>query len=555
MNMSQESTVLQLKALRDSFREQLPGRIAKVEAVWREVADHGWDDQSVMRLRHLLHSLTGAAGTFGFVEFSGAARALERAIDGVQTNAGKPLQSTLLHLSGLLCELRDIAVIEEPSRLKMASVMSNAVRGLIYLVDDDPEFSADTMLQLGNFGYEVRCFSVLGEFLAAVRTQRPAAVLLDVMFGSSSGITVFDELRRVCADLPPVVFVSTRDDFAARLGAVRAGCSGYFSKPVDIGLLIDRMDRLTGIHQVEPCRVLIVDDSEPEAQAHSLYLRQAGFNTEIITDPMKVVSELENFMPDLILIDMAMPVCNGQELAAVIRQKDAYAGIPIVFLSAETDRDRQMSAMKDGGDDFLVKPIRPGHLVASLQARAERGRMLRSLMVRDSLTGLLNHNSAKERLVAEVARAGRYRSELSIAMIDIDHFKKINDKFGHPVGDRVIKSLARQLQQRVRSTDIIGRYGGEEFILLLVGTGAERAVQILDGIREIFGGIRHRAVDADFTATISCGIASFPAADTCETLLDAADQALYAAKKAGRNRVCVSQLSQAPSGVALLGTG
>jgi PleD family two-component response regulator len=145
---------------------------------------------------------------------------------------------------------------------------------------------------------------------------------------------------------------------------------------------------------------------------------------------------------------MNMPGASGQEIAKVIRQQDAYLSIPIVFLSAESDIGRQREAMSLGGDEFLHKPIQPEHLVSAVRSRVIRYRALRALMVRDSLTGLLNHTSYKERLRAEVARAKRQNKMLSVAIIDIDHFKNVNDTYGHPAGDRVIKNLSRLLKQR-----------------------------------------------------------------------------------------------------------
>ncbi len=547
MSDSAASTSQQLQELRDRFREQLPTRMNALDAALNSLVSDGWTAAAAHQLQLLLHSLTGSAGTFGYTRVSSAAKEVENKLDALLESAGTPGNAQLHEISNLFDTLRQTALGEQPQRLVAPSGTASAARGLIYLVDDDAEFALDTALQLRNFGYEVRVFHALETFKAALEQERPAAFVLDIMFGDVTGITVAQELRLSFPGLPPFVFVSTRDDFPARLGAVRAGCSGYFTKPVDVGTLVDCLDRLTKIQSVDPYRVLIVDDSALDAAAYSVNLQHAGFETAIVTNPMDVMAVLANFMPDLILMDINMPECNGMELATVIRQMETYLGIPIVFLSAETNFNRQMAALKQGGDDFLAKPISPEYLVASVRARAERGRLLRSLMVRDSLTGLLNHNRIKEQLVAEVARAERYRSALSVAMIDIDHFKKVNDTHGHPVGDRVIKSLARLLQQRLRTTDVIGRYGGEEFIAILIGTQAAQAREIMDKVRESFGTVRHLSMTGEFTSSFSCGIASFPDHRDSSLLLDAADHALYEAKKTGRNRVVVS--GQQPVGL------
>jgi diguanylate cyclase (GGDEF)-like protein len=197
--------------------------------------------------------------------------------------------------------------------------------------------------------------------------------------------------------------------------------------------------------------------------------------------------------------------------------------------------------MSLGGDDFLTKPIRPEHLVSSVSSRIERSRLLRSFMVRDSLTGLLNHTAIKDQLEREVARAKRQGMPLSFAMIDIDRFKRVNDTYGHPVGDRVIKSLSRLLKQRLRANDVVGRYGGEEFAVIMVDTDGSAALKVLEGIREAFSCLRQVADGNEFFVTFSGGVADVADFDDAIKLGDSADKALYEAKHAGRNRLVLAR--------------
>jgi diguanylate cyclase (GGDEF)-like protein len=189
------------------------------------------------------------------------------------------------------------------------------------------------------------------------------------------------------------------------------------------------------------------------------------------------MAELADFQPDLIILDMYMPACTGTELAKVIRHNDRYVSVPIIYLSAEDDLDKQLDAMSEGGDDFLTKPIKPRHLITTVRNRAARARNLKARMVRDSLTGLYNHTHILQLLEDCSFRARRENKPLSFAMLDIDHFKRVNDSHGHPMGDRVIKSLALFLKQRLRKTDFIGRYGGEEFAIVMPDTDLEAATR------------------------------------------------------------------------------
>jgi diguanylate cyclase (GGDEF)-like protein len=263
--------------------------------------------------------------------------------------------------------------------------------------------------------------------------------------------------------------------------------------------------------------------------------------TLVLNQPLQIMEQLISFKPDLILMDMYMPDCNGYELAKVLRQMEAYVSIPIVFLSSETCVTRQLTAMRMGGDDFLTKPIKTEHLVSSVTIRAERMRIIRNFMERDSLTGLYNHSRSEEQLELAIMRVRRSGGHLAFAMIDIDNFKQINDTYGHPTGDRVIVTLARLLQQRLRKTDIVGRYGGEEFVVVLPDTDIDAARDVLDKIRESFAMIRHAYEKGEFSVTFSCGIARFPECIDATIISNEADKALYQAKNAGRNRVVVAK--------------
>ncbi|MDO9226757.1 MAG: diguanylate cyclase [Pseudomonadota bacterium] len=402
-----------------------------------------------------------------------------------------------------------------------------------------PATSADLQeaaLQLGYYGYAAELFDTAADLLLAAGTRNPTSALVDC--GAVAGLAGADKTalsalsRRV-----PLACMSNGGGIDARLGAVRMGCQAYFTRPLDMTSLLDTLDRLTAPPQAEAGRVLIVDDSPALAAFYAAHLNEAGFVTQVVTDPLKTLDALNEHPPELILLDMNMPGASGEEIAEVIRQQEAYLSIPIVFLSAESDVSRQREAMSLGGDEFLHKPIEPEHLISAVKSRVIRYRSLRALMVRDSLTGLLNHTSFKERLRAEAARAKRQGKPLSVALIDIDFFKKVNDTYGHPAGDRVIKNLSRLLKQRLRGADVIGRYGGEEFAVALPDTPIQTAARVIDNIRESFAGIVQHAGDKTFQVTLSAGVSGYDATSNGESLIQIADEALYVAKHGGRNQV------------------
>jgi len=192
--------------------------------------------------------------------------------------------------------------------------------------------------------------------------------------------------------------------------------------------------------------------------------------------------------------------------------------------------------MGKGGDDFLTKPIDPTHLSTTVKNRAQRARVLNNLIVRDSLTGLFNHTHILDRLSLACRKAQENNTRVCFAMVDIDFFKKVNDNYGHPVGDKVISALSLFLKQRLRKTDIVGRYGGEEFAVILADTSGEDALHVMNDIREVFSQLEHSADEADFKVSFSCGVCSFTGSNS-DTIVKEADEALYEAKRQGRNNV------------------
>jgi len=341
-----------------------------------------------------------------------------------------------------------------------------------------------------------------------------------------------------------MIFISDLGDIDVRLNATRLGSDAFFMQPVEITQLIDQLDRCTRRGKYEAFRVLIVDDCETLAQTYAIFLNRANIETRIITNPMLTLDAIVEFQPELILMDMYMPECTGSELAKVIRQQNSYDSVPIVFLSAESDLSKQLDALSLGGDDFLTKPISAKHLVTAVRIRSERYRELRAHMTKDGLTGLYNHTRTEEQLMLELSRAGRLGQSLSYVMIDVDHFKSVNDNHGHAVGDQVLKLLARLLTQSLRKTDIIGRYGGEEFTVVLANTDAASALKVIDKIRIAFNQIVHKSGIGHFSVSFSAGIAEYPFYDSAKSLHEAADNALYECKNAGRNRILIANHSR-----------
>lgn len=367
---------------------------------------------------------------------------------------------------------------------------------------------------------------------------KPGAFITDIHFvREHNGLELMSHFVKLKQPDAPMIFI-TQEETASieqRLEAHRAGGLRFFVKP-DTSQLIRALEKYASPIPEPAYKVLIVEDSKSQAFFCDKVLSKAGMETHVITDPLLILSALEEFQPEIIVMDMYMPGCSGTEVAGVIRQQSQYIGVPILFLSGEGNVDIQLKAMSQGGDDFLTKPINPDHLAITVQNRASRARVLNNLIVKDSLTGLFNHTYILDKLKQACRQAKDKQQSLCFAMLDIDYFKQVNDNYGHPIGDKVILALSQFLKQRLRVSDSIGRYGGEEFAVILPDTDATQAMTIMDNIREVFSQLNHNADNKEFQVSFSCGICSFNG-NNVDSIIEHADQALYMAKKQGRNNV------------------
>lgn len=547
---AQPNTIaIKLKRIREAYLRQLPSQLQVIRETLLVLDPKKPAAADLEDLHRRLHTLKGASASFGFNRIAALADAGEQlakgAMEGGTADAAwrRQLETQLTRLE----EETAAVALEGEEDLRVKEVLAAAKRScsdrdrkIVFLCEDDPFQRQSFATQIGCFGFEVISFDRLETFRDAVRTSPPDAIVMDMTFPERplGGSEVIGELRSAGGTLPPTIFISSQKDLAFRLAAVRAGSSAFFPKPLNIIELSAKLHALTSTLAPEPYRVLIVDDDLNLANYHALFLQEAGMETLTVDEPLRrLLPSLLEFKPDLILMDMYMPGCNGMELANAIRQMGTWFSIPIVFLSSETDEDKQFKAMGMGGDEFLTKPIKPEHLVSSVEARAERMKIIRSHMIRDSLTGVLNHSTSLEQLELTVAQAMRRGGEVCLAMIDLDRFKEVNDTFGHPTGDRVLIALAQLLSQRLRKADIVGRIGGEEFVAVLPDCQLAEGVALLNELRESFAALELLDPPEGFPVTFSCGVAALSRYGDTLRLHRAADEALYRAKKEGRNRV------------------
>lgn len=284
-------------------------------------------------------------------------------------------------------------------------------------------------------------------------------------------------------------------------------------------------------------RVLLVEDSKTDAYQAKKFMASVGVEVLHLHSATGVLEAIDSFQPDLIISDLHMPDCAGDEMARIIRQ-DREATMPIIFLSAESNSEKQQLSLAAGADGFIEKPLQEGPFIKVLKSAIRRSVGLENRMRRDPLTNLLN----RAQFDTNMRRLSEQGSDTALAIIDIDHFKSVNDTYGHPVGDQVICRLAKLLEDGVRSTDFVGRMGGEEFGLLMPACSVEDAMRVLNRLRRMFGEQSFVGGASDeFKCTFSGGLV--PLSADHQASYKAADDALYESKKMGRNRVTARPIS------------
>lgn len=529
--------------LKRFFAKRVTDQVRHIMELWRLANDAQWSQQRLLDLKAANEKLLRYAARFKEDSHVNLAEKIDQLLTQADFSNGILPSEALEKLAHCLQQLSQAVLRKSDTS---ASVI--APKKPIYILLNDLDAAYKLSRQLQFFGFRCALFNSSASFMEAAQKRYPAVIVADIDFQTlQGGLELITRIQTDASNPIPTLFFSPHEQpVSIRLKASRLGGYSFYTQPIDIERMIDEIETITNISPPEPYRVLVVEDSKSQSYCIENMLNTAGMVTRAINDPMEILDALTQFKPEIILMDMYMPGCNGTELATVIRQEKKYVSIPIVFLSSEDDLEVQISAMSHGGDDFLTKPIRPQHLRSTIRTKAERARALSALMMRDSLTGLLNHTSILRELELEINKHYNNQLALCFVMIDIDHFKQINDTYGHPVGDKIIKNLALFLKQRLRKSDSIGRYGGEEFAIVLPNTELEHALQIFDDIRLRFSQFIHTSNDHEIKCTFSGGIAQLAHTHN-QSLTVLADSALYQAKRNGRNCIFLATPANFPS--------
>lgn len=514
------------------------------------LSQDSFSQENISALKTLAHKLAGNGSTFGFPALSATARQFE-AFLATEGSADNPsllkarLQEFIAAIQHSFSFQSTDVEISLPSNRRLNKKLQH-----VYLLEDDFELAGLIASELYVEDYHVSLFGSIAEINEAIYKLVPAAVIVDIILpeGPKAGIEWVNSINRNQQQAIPVIFISERGDFETRLQAVRAGAEFYLNKPLNFKQLKQALHECVYKSPYEPYRVLLVDDDEMLASAYRLDLAEHGVNVRVVNNPFAVMQEIEDFKPELILLDLYIPKCSGIELGQVIRQCPEYAAIPIVFLSVESDANTQLETIRLAGDDFLMKPIEPQQLSIHIMARMKRARLITLYQEQlthalvhqkrhDLLTGLPNRNNLEEEVTRVMELVGSSDDRVAVLFwMDIDNFSHLNDVLGNKFGDQVIVQVANRLSTLVEKNDFLCRVGGDEYALIVDRSRHEmNALDFCGEVMKLFeepfviDGESHR-----ITLCIGGSVCSGPQMMAHE-LIKSADIALYNAKLNGRN--------------------
>jgi diguanylate cyclase (GGDEF)-like protein len=532
-----------LQALREEYGARLEEKVRQLTAAMGRA--RAGSTEAMEESFELAHKLHGTAGSYGFGAVSESAGRLEALLKPARragaTVDWSALGSALGEVASEAARTAPAAPALEPEPATAEEARLPQPAGTVLVADEDPAWLAEVERMGRNRLLRVVTARSPEETVAVARRQELDGAMLHVNLGGQEGgfstaarLRDEDGLRSL-----PLAFFGAEGDVAYRVAATHAGALLYLPRPFTEKDLAEAVERMLATRRPEHARVLVLDDDPEAVRALDVALTSEQVEVVGLEDSSRLVEALATHRPDLLLLDVEMPGPSGFDLCRMVRSMPEWRELPIVFITAHTGVEFRVAAFQAGADDYLAKPVIREELRARVQSRLERARLTKERSERDSLTGLLLRRPFLENLRARLADTQRQGRSLALGFLDVDRFKKVNDTHGHLAGDRVLMQLGRLLSTRFRKEDLRCRWGGEEFVVALMGATPQGARDILARTAAELAQVEFEGDRGErFRVTFSAGLAVTPQDGTdVETLLRLADERLYRAKAQGGNRI------------------
>ncbi|MCL4414166.1 MAG: response regulator [Actinobacteria bacterium] len=518
-----------VQALWVRFQPQMLARVESIEEALAALVESRLDDELRRRAERDAHRLAGSAGTLGRHYASVLARSLEELLTRPGPVDAMELSDALVQVESLRSELTDAPSADQ-------SIAED--RPVVLVMHHDAELAAGIGLAVEARGLASQVATSVPTAREALDVAIPAVALVDLGQGDDG---VLDLVRELSTRTPPVVVLAVTHGtgFFDRVEAVRAGIQAFLPGSLSPNELAGAAAATLEAAGRDRQRLLAVDDDPAVLAALVAILEPAGIVVTGVTEPERFWATLRESAPDLVVLDLDMPVVSGTELCRLLRADPRWSALPVVFLTSHVGRDTIEAIFAAGADDYVPKPVGGPELLTRITNRLERTKILQARAETDPLTGLANRRKFESQWTRLQAMAERYGQPLSFALLDLDHFRDVNNRYGHEVGDVALKHIGRLLSECFRGEDVVARWGGEEIALAMYGMSRSDGVRrVTDALRAISEKTMATPDGQSFRVSFSGGVSEHKVDGA--TLLDLyrrADEALYAAKALGRSRV------------------
>lgn len=534
-----DQTLAAVAGLWTRFKSTILGRVEVIEQALSALLEGDLKDELRQKAEHEAHKLAGSIGTFGFKEASRLAFEIETSFRPGSTLEQAQASLLLKTAAALRSELES-----RPVGQTQSPVPATDARPVLLVVDSDKNLAQHLVEEAGSRNVRAELATDLSAARDFIARVRPDVVLVDLSppRDAQSSMRFLEELT-ACDPPVPVLVLTDLDSLINRVEVVRRGGRGFLQKPLPPSEVLDSVVQLLARINASESKVMAVDDDLQVLATLKVLLEPGRIRVITLAEPLRFWEVLEKTSPNLLVLDVEMDELSGIELCSVVRNDPRWRDIPILFLTRHSDADTLQKVFAAGADDYVLKPVVGPELLTRIRSRLEHARLVRSFVDTDPLTGVDNRRKSTSTLNQFIRMSHRQHQPLSFTILDLDHFKLVNDSYGHGVGDQVLRKLGMILQKSFRSEDVVARWGGEEFVIGMFGMRCQDAVQRMTDVLETFRKEVFTAGEgAELHVTFSAGVAQYPEhGDDLQALYRAADKALYAAKKGGRNRIQVTE--------------
>ena len=525
-----------LVAARKEYARKLPAKLQDIAQLMRRAKTEP-DPFLINEIRERAHRLRGTAGCYGFVEIGEAAGEIEDALKE-RDDADRPtVPRDWDTIARSLAEAAEAAASDERAREErpaMRAMPLGVGAARILVVDSDPLFlscldcvSQEQLIEV------VRATEA--NIIEKASIAPPDAVILSLSSRATAGIA--QKLRALPGgERLPLGFACVEHDIEARMVSSKVGRTLHLVRSMDQDTLGLAVRQLLAMRDTERRRVLVLTENASLARRLRELLEHSGHTVTLEREASNILATLDQCHPDALVIDSES---QGIDVCRLLRSDPEWQSLPALVLGPRDDAESRLVALRAGADDYLTDNVSDEEILARIDVRLDRMRILHERFDKDTLTDLPLRRPFLERLAKAMAESRRHGRALSVALLDLDLFKAVNDKHGHGAADRVLATLGRLLDARFRAEDLRGRWGGEEFVVAFPGESADALHGALANALDDFGTLFFRSQSRDrFHATFSAGIASYPKdGGSVRALLDVADRRLYMAKRGGRATV------------------